>query len=325
MKIVREHCYSSVYMKPGFCKVKSRSDCNIRTILGDNIFKNPIIPANMPSVVDFNTCRFFASNNMFYIMHRFGLTTQSLVEFISDMNKTYGWSSISIGIKDIDKKLLSDLHDNLNRWYEYPTYITIDVAYAYSNECKTMIEYVKKIFPKSFLIVGNVATLDGVKFLEEAGVNAIKIFVAPGSACSTKIATGFFRASIEFINECFWQTDIAIIADGGISEPGDVAKAIGAGAHMVMAGGIFAGHDESPGDTIIVDGKKKYCYYGNASYMNKHIDKHIEGKNYLIDSKGSLLNTINTYEDGLRSAVSYSGYMSTNDMCGKCEFVEIIK
>jgi GMP reductase len=120
-------------------------------------------------------------------------------------------------------------------------------------------------------------------------------------------------------------SDCPIIADGGITEPGDVAKAIGAGAYMVMAGGVLAGHDESPGDKIKINGVERYCYYGNASFNNKKEKKHIEGKDYFIDPRGPLINTIKRYEDGIRSGISYNGNINIKDMIGTAEFREIIK
>lgn len=321
MNIVKEHNYSSVYMKPNKCIVNSRSECDISVTLGGRTFRNPIIPADMPAVVNFETCNAFAKMEMFYVMHRFGISDNELLEFVSKMNNIYGWSSISIGIKDADKELIK-LFKNKNI---EPTYINIDIAHAYSNNCVDMIKFIKEYLPKTFLIVGNVASVEAVNFLYDNGADIVRIFIAPGSGCSTRNATGFYRASIEFINECFARSNCPIIADGGISEPGDVAKAIGAGAYMVMAGGILAGHDESPGNQIIVDGKKKYCYYGNASFMNKGTKKHIEGKDYLIDPRGPLINTIRNYEEGLFSAVSYNGNKKINDMRGTAQFIEIVK
>lgn len=321
MNITREHNYSSVYMKAKKCIVKSRSECDITVPLGNRKFRNPMIPADMPAVVNFDTCKAFAKMNMFYVMHRFGITDEEIIAFTEDMNYTYGWSSISIGIKDTDKLLIQKL---CNGGVD-PTYINIDIAHAYSDECANMIKFIQTMLPKTFIIAGNVASVEAVNFLYDNGANAVRIFIAPGSGCSTKNATGFYRGSIEFINECYLGSDCPIIADGGITEPGDVCKAIGAGAHMVMMGGVLAGHDESPGNIITVDGKKKYCYYGNASFMNKGVKKHIEGKDYLIDPRGPLMNTVKLYEDGLVSAVSYSGKSTIRDMCGNCEFIEIVK
>lgn len=321
MKIVREHNYSSVYMKAKKCIVKSRSECDISIMLGNRKFRNPMIPADMPAVVDFNTCETFAKMNMFYVMHRFGINDEDLISFIRKMNKEYDWSSISVGIKDSDKNLIQKL-SMLNIC---PTYVNIDIAHAYSDACVDMINYIKSQLPGSFIIAGNVASVEAVNFLYNNGADAVRIFIAPGSGCSTKNATGFYRGSIEFINECYLGSDCPIIADGGITEPGDICKAVGAGAYMVMMGGVLAGHDESPGNIITVDGKKKYCYYGNASFMNKGVKKHIEGKDYLIDPRGPLVNTVKLYEDGLVSAVSYSGKSTIRDMCGNCEFIEIVK
>lgn len=321
MTITKEHSYSSVYMKPNKCIVSSRSECDITVMLGNLKFRNPIIPADMPSVVNMDTCEYFAANGMFYVMHRFGISDEDIIHFINRMNNKFGWSSISIGIKQNDKELIQKIN---KKKINYPIYINIDIAHAYSEKCIEMITFIKERLPNAFLIVGNVASLEAVKYLYSAGADAVRIFISPGSGCSTKDATGFLRASIEFIDDCFSNCNCPIIADGGITCPGDVAKAIGAGAHMVMAGGVLAGHDESPGNIIITNGNRKYCYYGNASFNNKGEKKHIEGKDYLIDPRGSLIHTIKAYEDGLRSAVSYSGNNNIKEMRGNCQFIEVI-
>lgn len=321
MKITKEHSYSSVYMVPKKCIVESRSDCDITVKLGKFKFRNPIIPADMPSVVNFNTCEAFAKHEMFYVMHRFGISDIELIDFVNKMNKTYCWSSISIGVKKADFDLLNTLFNE----NAIPTFVNIDIAHAYSNVCIDMIKAIKKTYPGIFLIVGNVATIEAVNDLYDAGADVVRIFISPGSGCSTKDATGFLRSSIEFINECYMGSDCPIIADGGVTCPGDVAKAIGAGAYMVMAGGVLAGHDESPGNKIKIDGKEQCLYYGNASYNNKKEKKHIEGKDYFINPRGPLIDTINRYEDGLRSAISYSGNNKLADMCGNVDFIETIK
>ena len=321
MKITKEHSYSSVYMVPKKCIVKSRSECDISVMLGNQKFRNPIIPADMPSVVNFDTCEAFAKMGMFYVMHRFGISDIDLSNWVDKMNKMYGWSSISIGVKPADYELL----DNMANAGTFPTYINIDIAHAYSDTCIDMIKYIKNHFSPVFLIVGNVATVEAVNELYNVGADMVRIFISPGSGCSTKDATGFLRSSIEFINECYIGTDCPIIADGGITCPGDVAKAIGAGAYMVMAGGVLAGHDESPGNKIKVNGKDMCLYYGNASFNNKKEKKNIEGKDYFIDPRGPLLDTIKKYEDGLKSAVSYNGNNKITNMVGTADFVEVIK
>ena len=321
MVITKEHSYSSVYMVPKKCITKSRSDCDIAVTLGNIKFRNPLIPADMPSVVNFETCEAFAKLGMFYVMHRFGVSDKEQIKFVKKMNKEFGWSSISVGIKTTDLDLLETLYKNGAE----PTYINIDIAHAYSDYCVSMIKEIKRLYPNIFLIVGNVASVEAVNYLYEAGADVVRIFIAPGSGCSTKDATGFFRASVEFINECYIGSDCPVIADGGITSPGDVAKAIGAGAAMVMAGGILAGHDESPGNKIKINGVDKYCYYGNASFNNKKEKKHIEGKDYFIDPRGPLINTIKRYEDGLKSAISYNGNIHIKDMIGTAEFKEIVK
>jgi GMP reductase len=266
----REYNYEDVYMVPRKCVVKSRSECDISVEFGKMKFNNPVIAANMKSVVNYDTCNYLASKNMFYIMHRFNIDQKELSEFIKESNRKYGFSSISIGIQDTDIQLLKFLSEN----NAYPTYITIDIAHAYSDKCLKMCHIIKSIFPDVFLIVGNIATSSAVLDFQSSNlVNAFKIFIAPGTACTTKIKTGFTRGTISCIQECYRVSQIPLIADGGIKNPGHIAMAIACGARMVMSGSFMSGYDQNSGQIVEINGHKKYIYYGSASFNNKQNNK----------------------------------------------------
>lgn len=307
----REYNYDNVYMVPKECKVRSRSECDISVEFGPRKFRNPIILANMKSVIDYDTCYYLASKNMFYIMHRFHLEYKSLVAFIQQSEHQYGFSSISIGIQDKDRDLLRRLHlDEIN-----PTYITIDVAHAHSQIVIDTAKYVKKLFPDTFLIVGNVATKTAINFIQDhSPADAFKIFIAPGAACSTKVKTGFTRGTVTCLQGCASVSNLPIIADGGIRESGHIALAMGLGADMVMSGSFMSGFDQNSGDIVEIDGHKKYIYYGSASFNNKRTKKHIEGKEVILDYKGNMNDHIYDIECSLKSAISYSGCKQLKDM-----------
>ncbi len=298
--MVKSLFYDDIYLKPNKCIVKSRSDCNTKVKLGNLTFEMPIIAANMTSVVDEETCLFLAKNNWPYIMHRFDT---DWYRFCLKTSVNLMPISISVGINEESYVLiesLSVIHAKIEM-------ITIDVANAWSNQCYQMVEFIKSRFPNTFLIVGNIATAEACKEIASWGANALKCGISNGASCITKDKTGFLSPMFSTILECSNATKLPIIADGGIKQPGDVAKALVAGARMVMAGSLFAGYDESAGEVIEIDGRKYKQYYGNASEYNKQEKKHIEGKKILVDYKGPMINLLNDLRESLASSISYAG------------------
>jgi GMP reductase len=293
--------YDDVYMVPKKCRVGSRSDCDISVNLGGRNFSNPVIVSNMPSVVDFDTCKYLANKNMFYVMHRF-VGKMALYKFLEGMLDKY--VSISIGVNKDDAKFFKD---SLQGGIKFD-YVTIDVAHAHSDRVCDTIKYIKDLSPETFVIAGNVASAAGVIELEQAGADCTKIFVGPGAACSTRVKTGFTRGTVTCLRECAQVATKPIIADGGIKEPGHIAKALACGATMVMAGFFMCGFDQNAGEMVLVgDNEKKYIYYGSASYNVKKKNHHVEGTQILVDYKGDMGEHIYDIECSLKSAVSYAG------------------
>ena len=131
--------------------------------------------------------------------------------------------------------------------------------------------------------------------------------IVHNSSCITKNKTGFHRPMVTTIIECAEAAMVPIIADGGIKEHGDIAKAIACGATMVMAGSLFSGYDESAGDILEINGHKYKEYYGSASEFNKSRQQHIEGKRILVDYKGSMVRLLDELQEDLQSSISYAG------------------
>lgn len=215
------------------------------------------------------------------------------------------FASISLGIKESEYKLVDQLaNHNLT-----PEYITIDIAHGHSDSVVKMIKYIKEKLAKSFVIAGNVATPEGVRDLEAAGADATKVGVGPGKACITKLKTGFGTAYWQ-LSAIKWCAEVAtkpIIADGGIRHNGDLAKSIKFGATMIMVGSLFAGHEQSPGQVIKIDGKLYKQYWGSASDTQKGKYENVEGKQMLIDYRGDIKRTLKEIQQDLQSAVSYAG------------------
>ena len=215
------------------------------------------------------------------------------------------YASISMGVKAVDCDTIDRLLANGLK----PEFVTIDIAHGHADSVRKMIELLKEKMPSTFVIAGNVATPEAVIDLENWGADATKVGVGPGKVCITKLKTGFGTGGWQ-LSALKWCSRVAnkpIIADGGIRSHGDIAKSVRFGATMVMIGSLFAGHDESPGKTVEVDGQFFKEFYGSASDFNKGEYKHVEGKRILEPIKGKLANTLREMQEDVQSSISYAG------------------
>ncbi|MFJ7737961.1 GMP reductase [Lysinibacillus sp. NPDC097287] len=295
--------YEDIQLIPAKCIVESRSECDTSVTLGGHTFKLPVVPANMQTIIDENVAMQLAENGYFYIMHRFN--PEKRADFIQDMHSRGLIASISVGVKEEEYTFVEELAlNNL-----VPEFITIDIAHGHSNAVIRMIQHIKKHLPNSFVIAGNVGTPEAVRELENAGADATKVGIGPGKVCITKIKTGFGTGGWQLaaLRWCSKAATKPIIADGGIRTNGDIAKSVRFGASMVMIGSLFAGHEESPGETIEIDGKLVKEYFGSASEFQKGEKKNVEGKKMYVEHKGSLKDTLTEMQQDLQSSISYAG------------------
>jgi IMP dehydrogenase len=219
--------------------------------------------------------------------------------------------------------------------------IVIDTAHGHSKGVIEMLKKIKKEFPRLEVIVGNVATREGALALVKAGADAIKVGIGPGSICTTRIIAGVgfpqFSAVYE-VAQAIKGSGIPIIADGGIKHTGDITKAIAAGASSVMAGSLFAGVEESPGEVIIFESRKYKAYRGMGSIeamqlgskeryfqdMEDDIKKLVpEGIVGRVSFKGSLSEVIYQLVGGLRAGMGYCGAPNIKTLQDKARFVKI--
>ncbi len=295
--------YEDVQLIPNKSIVKSRSEIDTSIQFGPKRFKLPVVPANMQTVMNETLAEWFAENDYFYIMHRFDEAAR--LPFVKKMKDKGLFASISVGVKEGEFKFIESLKEaDLS-----PEYITIDIAHGHSDQVIEMIQHIKKLLPEVFVIAGNVGTPEGVRELENAGADATKVGIGPGRVCITKIKTGFGTGGWQLaaVNHCSKAARKPIIADGGIRTHGDIAKSVRFGASMVMIGSLFAAHDESPGETVEVDGKKYKEYFGSASEYQKGERKNVEGKKMFVEHKGSLKDTLTEMQEDLQSSISYAG------------------
>ncbi|WP_251516744.1 MULTISPECIES: GMP reductase [Staphylococcus] len=302
--------YEDIQLIPNKCIVESRSECDTTVEFGPRKFKLPVVPANMQTVMNESLAKWFAEHDYFYIMHRFEEDKRN--NFIKEMQENGLFASISVGVKAREFDFIKELaSENL-----VPEYITIDIAHGHSDSVINMIKHIKQHLPESFVIAGNVGTPEGVRELENAGADATKVGIGPGRVCITKIKTGFGTGGwqLSALNLCSKAARKPIIADGGLRTHGDIAKSIRFGASMVMIGSLFAAHEESPGETVELDGKLYKEYFGSASEFQKGEHKNVEGKKMFVEHKGSLNDTLIEMQQDLQSSISYAGGKDLNSL-----------
>jgi IMP dehydrogenase len=219
--------------------------------------------------------------------------------------------------------------------------VVIDTAHAHSEGVLQMIKKIKKKFPELQLIAGNVGTAEATIDVIKAGADCVKVGIGPGSICTTRVVAGVGVPQISAIMECASAAkkyNIPIIADGGIKQTGDIAKAIAAGADSVMIGSLFAGTDESPGEQVLYEGRSYKVYRGMGSLeamkkgskdryfqdveddIKKLVPEGIEGR---VPYKGPLSETVYQMIGGLRAAMGYCGVKNIKELQTKTKFVKM--
>ena len=219
--------------------------------------------------------------------------------------------------------------------------VCVDTAHGHSRGVLEAVKRLKLKFPNLEIIGGNVATGEGAKALADAGVDGVKVGVGPGSICTTRIVAGVGVAQLSAIfnaAQALRGSGIPIIGDGGIRYTGDIVKALAAGASSIMAGSLFAGVEEAPGETIIFDGRKFKSYRGMGSLgamqlgskdryfqdveddLKKLVPEGIEGR---VPYKGTLQEVMVQYIGGLRAGMGYCGAGKVEELWDKAQFVKI--
>ena len=285
--------------------------------------------ANMDGVGTFEMADVLATAGMFTCLVKTYSAEQLVEYFDTDMYERTNYVAMSIGItdKDYDKfcKVYEQADGNLK-------YVCIDVANGYSSRFRDFVADFRISYPHIVIIAGNVVTGEMTEELILAGADIVKVGIGPGSVCTTRIQTGVGYPQLSAVIEC---ADAAhglgghIIADGGCTCPGDVAKAFAAGADFVMLGGMLAGHDEGGGDVITkrymtnemstgttnkIEEKQFVQFYGMSSDAanTKHFGglkdyRSSEGREVLVPYRGEVARTIQDVLGGIRSTCTYAG------------------
>ena len=324
--------YSDVLFRPKRSTLKSRKDVDLNR---KYTFKHsrsswkgiPIIASNMDGVGEIDVAKKLSSHKLMT-----ALTKQHDINQIGTIyKKNIFFDSIALSC-GTSKDSYNRLNSILKKYPKFK-FICIDVANGYSENFSNFVSEVRKKYPKKTIIAGNVVTADMTQELVLSGADIVKVGIGPGSVCTTRIQTGVGYPQLSAVMEC---ADAAhglgahIIADGGCTCPGDVAKGFGAGADFVMLGGMLAGHKEGGGDIIQENGTKFIEFYGSSSEEanEKHYGglanyRSSEGKKVKILMKNSLDSTIRDILGGVRSSCTYVGASSLKQLSKCTTFVRV--
>ena len=218
--------------------------------------------------------------------------------------------------------------------------LVVDTAHGHSNGVVERVRWVRRNFPDVSLIAGNIVTGDAAKMLADAGANAVKVGIGPGSICTTRVVAGVGVpqiSAVAMVADALRGTDTCLIADGGIRYSGDIAKALAAGANCVMIGGMFAGTEEAPGEVELYQGRSYKTYRGmgslaamqlgsrdryfqDESEADKLVPEGIEGR---VPYRGPLRNIVHQLVGGIRAAMGYVGCSSVDEMRERPQFVRV--
>jgi IMP dehydrogenase len=319
--------YDDVFILPQYSNISSRKEVDISVVVDNCKINVPIMPANMADIVNPKAALATFFGGGLPCLHRFSSIDESVSEFLEV--KGYNPVFVSIGVNRDSQERFQALYNVGARRF------VIDIAHGHSLQMRSMIEWIKTRYSDTYVMAGNIATAEAVEDLICWGADAVKVGIGPGANCLTKNVTGVTVPQFSAVkacavrrNKCDWDymyrtgrlRKTILVADGGIKEIGDVCKAIGAGADIVMAGKLFAGCDETPSFS-----SKKYS--GSASKEIQTLyrtDKEYvptpEGITTPIERKGPIKNVIEDIAGGLRSAYSYSGAKTTDQFHNYCKF-----
>lgn len=347
MKIEATYTFDDFFLVPQYSEIESRKDVNTSAQLTRNYrIDVPLLAAPMDSVCDQHMMTKLAQVGATGCLHRF----MSIEEQADQIKRVDGW------IKGQQRSLNSCRRDRDYTFFVPPlvasigatgdylaraeasisagaNVLLIDVAHGDHKHVKTALAALNKLsYRASFdVIAGNIATAGAAMRLEDWGVDALRVGIGGGSMCETRVRTGIGVPQLSAVIAVASVATVPVISDGGIKLPGDVAKALAAGADTVMLGSLFAGTFEAPGD-IFETGQwpniqRMKIFRGSASASAKYsahgTADYVEGTATMVPIKGSVETVVSTIMDGLRSSMSYVGAADLKEFSAKAEFVRI--
>jgi len=325
--------FGDVLIRPKRSTLSSRKDVSLEKTY---TFRNskqkwtgvPIIAANMDTTGTFGMARAFKEHGAVVAIHKH-YSVEEWVAFSNESPECLPFVAASSGTSDRDFEKLTVICGKIPGI----RIICLDIANGYSEHFVKYVEKVRAHFPDHTIFAGNVVTGEMTEQLILSGADCVKVGIGPGSVCTTRKKTGVGYPQLSAVLEC---ADAAhglgghIISDGGCTMPGDFSKAFGAGADFVMAGGMFAGTDESAGDMVEENGNKYKLFYGMSSNtaMQKYSGgvanyRASEGKTVKVAYKGSVHGIMTTTLGGIRSACTYTGSKTLKELPKRCTFIRV--
>lgn len=324
--------YSNVLIKPRKSTLTSRSEVDLcKTISFPNSSQTwtgvPIIAANMDTIGTFGVYDVLSKHKMITAFTKHYSDTDYIKYDIEKLDKNY--FMVSTGISDDDFKKLIEIQFQVDA-----KFICIDIANGYMEHFITFCQKVREQFPSKIIIAGNVATPEITRELITIGkVDIVKVGIGPGSVCTTRKKTGIGIPQLSAVYACAnaaKECGGSIIADGGLTCPGDVSKAFAAGSDFVMIGGMFSGHDENPGEIITDNNQQFKLFYGMSSEhaMVKHFGKKndyraSEGKVVKVPYRGPLKTTVEDILGGVRSTCTYTNSSNLDELYKNSIFIPV--
>jgi len=318
--------YDDVLLQPQYSEIRSRSDIDIGCDLSRGInLKLPIFSSPMDTVTGGHMASSMYKLGGAGIIHRYNTIEEQVLQVVRAYEHSVNSMSPIIGAAigvtgDYIERATALLSSGVD-------FLCVDVAHGHHIMMKEALENLRNLTPDFHIMAGNVATLQGVNDLADWGADSVRCNIGGGSICSTRIQTGHGLPGLQTIFECAkTDRDVAIIADGGIRNSGDIVKALAAGADAVMCGSLLSGTTETPGEVFEGrDGFKYKSYRGMASkeaqmkWRGKYSS--FEGVSSQVPFRGSVVTIREDIERGIRSGFSYTGAHNLKELQSKATFV----
>lgn len=321
--------FDDVLIIPNHLEMKSRLEPNIETrVTKNHKLKVPIISANMDTVTGTKMACAMARMGGLGVLHRFmpidnQVEAVEQIKLYQDQNGLTSPIAASIGVR---KEEIENAYKLIQAGANI---LTIDIAHGDSVLMLETLKRIKDAYPDTDVIVGNLASPDAAMRLIEAGADSLKVGIGPGSMCTTRVVTGCGvpqLTAVSLVHEVAKEFGVPVIADGGIKTSGDIVKAFAAGADLIMAGSLFSGTEETPGE--VVDGFK--TYRGMASKEAQDEWKKgvkpgtaAEGVATKVPARGSVLKIVEDLIGGIRSGMTYINAKEISEVREKARFMEI--
>lgn len=316
------YTFDDILLVPSYNHYMSRRDVTTEVTdkTGKLTLELPLISSNMDTITEAPMANFMDKHGAMGALHRF----MSVEDNIKEFKKCKGPVFVSCGVSDAEAERAEALRD------AGAEHFIIDVAHAHAKYVGHQVKRVRELIGDRCLAAGNVATYAGADYLASCGADIIKVGIGGGSACTTRIKTGFGVPTLQSVRECA-RVDRSMIADGGMRTPGDIVKALAFGADFVMLGGMFSGTEPTPGDVITLEsGQKAKKYRGMASSDAVEDQfgpmpewKTAEGASFHVPYRETQEQIIADIRGGLRSGLTYAGAMNVQELQRKLNYMVI--